>query len=87
MAAGGRNRRSSGTWSEMKTTFMVCVCNDGYEASLERRKLYAVTPDPEAERHGQVRIVDESGEDYLYPAKWFAPVSLPAQTRLVLAAA
>ncbi|NQU12035.1 hypothetical protein HQ590_14670 [bacterium] len=70
----------------MKTTFMVCVRNTGYEASLERRKLYAVIPDREAEKHAQRRVVDESGEDYLYPADWFAPIRLPAETREVLVA-
>ena len=65
---------------------MVCVRNAGYEASLERRKLYAIIPDRDAERHGQLRVVDESGEDYLYPANRFAPVRLPAETREVLVA-
>lgn len=60
--------------------FVVCTANDGYEASLELRKLYEVIPDPDAEKHGQVRVVDESGEDYLYPNSFFAPVDLPEQT-------
>ena len=51
--------------------FAVCAFNEGYEASLERDKVYAVLSDPRAERDGDVRIVDESGEDYLYPAEWF----------------
>ncbi len=55
--------------------------NQGYEASLEKRKLYESVPDKEAERHDQVRIIDESGEDYLFPSKLFAPVRLPMQTR------
>jgi hypothetical protein len=53
------------------------VRNKGYEASLERNKIYLVRPDPQAERHGDVRIVDESGEDYLYPAKWFVAIPVP----------
>ena len=57
--------------------FAVCVRNKGYEASLERNKLYIVLPDAEAERDGDIRIVDESGEDYLYPAKWFVAVEVP----------
>ena len=65
----------------MKQTFLVCVCNEGYEASLELRKLYEKITDKEAEKHGQVRIIDESGEDYLYPAEFFAPVRLPIETR------
>lgn len=51
--------------------FAVCIDNHGYPASLERRKLYQVLPDSEAKAHGQMRIVDESGEDYLYPAAYF----------------
>lgn len=57
--------------------FAVCVQNDGYEASLQRNKLYVVLPDPDAEREGDVRVVDESGEDYLYPANWFVPLEVP----------
>ena len=65
----------------MKRKFMLCVDNEGYEASLEIRKLYEKIPDKEAERHNQVRIVDESGEDYLYPSIFFAPVRLSIQTK------
>jgi hypothetical protein len=59
--------------------FVVCVDNSGYKASLEPRKLYQVVPDPAAEKHGQVRVVDESGEDYLYPASFFLSVPLPTK--------
>jgi hypothetical protein len=48
------------------------VHNDGYRASLERRKIYVTLVDREAERFGMVRVVDESGEDYLYPKAFFA---------------
>lgn len=65
----------------MKQQFLLCVDNKGYEASLEVRKLYERLPDREAERHNQVRIVDESGEDYLYPSEFFAPIRLSIQTR------
>jgi len=65
----------------MKNKFLVCVENKGYEASLELRKLYETIPDREAEQHGQVRIIDESGEDYLYPAKYFDPIRLLAETK------
>jgi hypothetical protein len=69
-------------------TFVVCVVNDGYACSLEVRKLYEVLPDDDAARHGQIRVIDESGEDYLYPESFFAPVQLPALTeeRLLQAA-
>ncbi|OGW04760.1 MAG: hypothetical protein A2889_09495 [Nitrospinae bacterium RIFCSPLOWO2_01_FULL_39_10] len=65
----------------MKKHFMVCVSNLGYEASLEVRKIYEVLIDQVAERHQQIRVIDESGEDYLYPVDYFAPVRLPAETK------
>ena len=57
--------------------FAVCIRNEGYEASLERHKIYLVLPDPGAQKDGDIRIVDESGEDYLYPADWFVAVVVP----------
>ncbi len=57
--------------------FAVCIRNKRYEASLERNKIYLVRPDPQAEKDGDIRIVDESGEDYLYPADWFVAVEVP----------
>jgi hypothetical protein len=60
---------------------MICVDNRGYNASLEIRKLYEVLVDRAAERHHQIRVIDESGEDYLYPDKFFAPVRLPHVTK------
>ena len=51
--------------------FAICLKNTGYEASLEPRKLYRVLPDASAEKQAMIRVVDESGEDYLYPADWF----------------
>ena len=56
---------------------MVCVRNDGYEASLERNKIYAVVPDDDAERDGDLRVIDESGEDYLFSADRFVPIEVP----------
>ncbi len=61
-----------------KHEFVICVDNHGYEVSLEMRKLYEVMADAEAEKHGQIRVIDESGEDYLYPATLFDRVALPA---------
>ena len=70
------------------TKLVICVSNTGYQASLERRKLYSVIADAEAKKHKLVRVVDESGEDYLYPESYFLPVTLPLATRqAVLAAA
>ncbi|MBZ0157465.1 MAG: hypothetical protein K8I29_14805 [Alphaproteobacteria bacterium] len=73
----------------MKRHFMICVDNRGYESSLEKRKLYEVLSDRAAKKHHQIRVIDESGEDYLYPEKFFAPVRLPNITKekLELAAA
>ena len=59
--------------------FAVCVRNEGYQASLERNKLYVLLPDPDpdADREGDVRVVAESGEDYLSPADWFVALEVP----------
>ena len=54
----------------------ICIKNTGYEASLETRKLYTVEDDPKAQSHGMIRVVDESGEGYLYPAQMFAPIAV-----------
>ena len=56
--------------------FVVCLKNTGYEASLEPRKIYITLPDPEAESHKMIRVIDESGEDYLFPANLFSPISI-----------
>jgi len=57
--------------------YVLCVRNDGYEASLVTRRLYRQIADPEAARRGLLRVIDESGEDYLFPAKLFAEIALP----------
>lgn len=67
--------------------FAVCIKNKGYEVSLERRKIYQVLPDPEAARHRQIRVIDESGEDYVYPQSFFAPIELPQPLRRAVQAA
>lgn len=64
--------------------FVICVRNDGYAASLERRKLYEMLPDSDAERLGQIRVLDESGEDYLFPRDYFVIAELPQETTLAL---
>jgi hypothetical protein len=64
--------------------FLMCVNNKGYRASLERWKVYRALPDREAEGHGLVRVVDESGEDYLYPHARFRPIKLPWSIRRLL---
>jgi len=57
--------------------FVVCVRNEGYEASLEFRKIYRTIPDTSAERNHLVKVIDQSGEDYLYPNDFFLPIELP----------
>lgn len=57
--------------------FFVCIHNGGYEASLELHKIYRSLFDETAHQDGDVRIIDESGEDYLYPAEWFVAIDLP----------
>lgn len=67
--------------------FVVCLENEGYEVSLGRRKIYRVLPDLGAAKQRQIRVIDESGDDYLYPQRFFAPIELPqAIRRAVLAA-
>jgi hypothetical protein len=58
-----------------KKSYVVCLSNDGYAASLESRKIYLALRDAAAERNGLLRVVDESGEDYLYSRERFAPRS------------
>ncbi len=60
---------------------VICLDNTGYEASLERRKIYVALPDPVAAPHKYIRVIDESGEDYLYPAKFFVEADLPRTAR------
>jgi hypothetical protein len=66
---------------------VVCVDNDDYSASLEKRKIYVVLPDRVAERRGLVRVIDESGDDYLYPAELFRSIALPLSVRRAVLAA
>jgi len=63
--------------------FAVCVKNEEYPASLEVRKIYEVLPDAKAGKHGLVRIIDESGEDYLYPQDFFVPIEIPEEAETV----
>jgi hypothetical protein len=61
--------------------FVICVENKGYKASLEKRKVYISVPDAKALKHGHIRVVDESGEDYLYPKSLFLPITVSASLR------
>lgn len=63
--------------TESQPRFLLCVKNDGYPASLEIRKVYQAVPDATAAERHYVRVIDESGEDYLYPEAYFVPIELP----------
>lgn len=62
----------------------MCLSNEGYEASLERRKIYTALRDADGARHDQLRVIDESGTDYLFPASLFATVTLRGKARLAV---
>lgn len=62
----------------------VCIDNTGYTAALEVRKIYQILPDADAKQHNYVRVIDESGEDYLYPASYFIFLDLPQAIQEVL---
>ena len=72
--------RSTGT----RRQFVICVDNEGYPASLERWKVYRTLPDREAAGHDLLRVIDESGEDYLYAKALFRPIDLPSSIRRLL---
>jgi len=67
-----------------KRRFVVCVKNEGYEVSLERRKIYVSIEDQEAQTHKLIRVIDESGDDYLFPERMFIPIELPQPIRRAL---
>jgi hypothetical protein len=66
--------------------FVLCVKSEGYDASLEARKVYRVIPDEQAESRSLIRVIDESGEDYLYPADFFVPIQVPEAAELAFTA-
>lgn len=67
-----------------EASFAVCIQNTDYTASLERRKIYQLLPDADAAKHQLVRVIDESGEDYLYPANYFLQIDLPPAVKNAL---
>lgn len=80
MASAQKNTRSNALSTEAKRSqarFVLCVRNKDYAASLEVRKVYRLLGDERAARHRQLRVIDESGEDYLYPEDYFVPIQLP----------
>jgi hypothetical protein len=72
---------------QKQISFVACVRNDGYEASLEIGKVYVVLPDAKAVKFGRIRVIDESEEDYLFPAEYFLPVELSKPARDAASAA
>jgi hypothetical protein len=66
---------------------VVCIENADYPASLEKRKIYVSLRDPVAEKKGLLRVVDESGEDYLYPKDFFRSIALPSAVKKAILAA
>jgi hypothetical protein len=90
MGSARKNTKSSGSSTDREAgvaRFVLCIRNRDYPASLELRKVYRLLSDERAARHGQVRVIDESGEDYLYPEEYFVPIKLPqAAERAVLKA-
>ena len=80
--------RSDGIWTmtmkrrkSLAVQFAVCIDNSGYAASLELHKIYRILPDEQAAQDGDVRVIDESGEDYLYSAARFVELDLPQTIR------
>jgi hypothetical protein len=69
---------------ETKTSYVMCIDDGGYPASLEVRKVYVVLPDERAAQQKFIRVIDETEEDYLYPAKLFVPIDLPPEAARVL---
>jgi hypothetical protein len=85
-ASAVKRPRSSGSSREARGKFVVCVSNDGFEASLDVRKIYQTVRDTKAEKLGLVRVIDESGEDYLYAQSFFSEIALtPALKRALRA--
>ena len=76
-----RTGRASNIPTKPANQFVICLKHKGHEVSLELRKIYQVLPDTDAARHRQLRVIDESGDDYLYPANYFAPIELPDPVR------
>jgi hypothetical protein len=65
--------------TEAEATYVLCVRNEDYEASLELRKIYQIVPDAEAQKNSLIRVIDESGEDYLFPASFFVAIQVPEE--------
>ena len=84
MESAEKKSKGSSNKKRARTQYVVCVKNEDYPASLELRKLYPVVPDRAAARVGFRRIIDESGEDYLYPESYFVDIKLPSSVERVV---
>lgn len=86
MGSGRSKSSGSSTGSIMSSSprFLICISNEGYAASLDTRKVYQEIPDPDAAFQDLVRVIDESGEDYLYPRSMFLPVELSSDVRAAI---
>lgn len=71
----------------MTADFVLCISSDGFELSLEPRKVYRIIPDSVAAGHALLRVIDETGEDYLYPESLFVPIAVPEEASAVFGAA
>lgn len=71
----------------LENQYAICIRNENYAASLEKWKLYITLPDEEAARHDMIRVIDESGEDYLYPSEFFTPIEVPESIKQIFSAA
>ena len=85
--AAGSSIRIIKSMSKKSNTqnYVLCISNERYPASLEVRKIYQFIPDPQAEAHGQIRVIDESGDDYLYPQDLFINIEVPKEAIRVIA--
>jgi hypothetical protein len=70
--------------NRLTNSYVLCIDDGGYPESLEVRKVYAVLPDERAATNHYIRVIDETGEDYLYPAKYFVPIQVPPEAAKIL---
>jgi hypothetical protein len=75
--SSGKDTSTERSVGVSRVRYVVCVRDEGYEASLERNKIYRTLYSPAAAASGELRVVDESGEDYLYEANRFVPIAVP----------
>ena len=78
------SKKTNPVGHQARSRYVLCVKNRGYAASLERQKVYRRRNDARASRHGLIRVVDESGQDYLYPSSYFVSIAVPETARRAL---